>query len=210
MTARADLVLEQQSSESNSVHTAVLKLHDDKMRLDQPQDAMSVIVNLKTRDSYTLLITNRTYLWRFGSEIRWEMSEEKKYSHGTNDMDWPPAPAVDTGKTETLNGRQTQIFTWSGAHGAKETLWVDPAFPNYAAIREELAKLDRFNETGPHRNAQPLLSPLPGMVIKSVSVFNGRSATNLLVSVKVEPVDAALFEVPTNYSKWKPSANRSQ
>lgn len=126
--SRADLVMEQQTGESNHLHTAILKLHDDKMRLDQPDEGMSVIVDLNSRDSYTLLTTNKTFLYRFGSEIRWEMSEERKYTHGTNDMDQMPAPAVDTGKFGTVNGFDTEIYTWSGAHGLTERLWVAKKF----------------------------------------------------------------------------------
>ena len=210
IAARADLIMEQQAGDTNRIHAAILKLHGDKMRLDQPDDAMSVIVDLNTRDSYTLLITNKTFLRRFGSDIRWEMQEEKKYSGGTNDLDWPPAPAVDTRKSETVNGRDAEIYTWSGAHGLTETLWVDKNFPNYDAIRNELARLDRFNDTGPHPNAQPDLSRIPGIVIKTVSALNGRTATNTLVSVKLEPVDAALFELPADYSPWKRPANKNQ
>jgi hypothetical protein len=205
LALRADLILEQQASDTNRTHTAIMKLRGDKMRLDQPDNDMSVIVDLNTRDSTTLLTTNKTYLKRFGSEIRWEMKEEKKYSGGTNDLDHPPAAAVDTGKSETVNGRDTEIYSWSGARGLTETLWVDKNFPNLDAIKAELAKLDRFNDAGPHRNAQPELSRLPGMVIKNVSAANGRTATNTLVSVKLEPVDAALFELPADYQPWKPA-----
>lgn len=203
--SRADLVMEQQADESNHLHTAILKLHDDKMRLDQPDEGISVIVDLNSRDSYTLLTTNQTFLYRFGSDIRWEMSEERKYTHGTNDMDQMPAPAVNTGKSEKVNGYESDIYTWSGARGLAETLWVAKNFPNYAAIKTELAKVDRFNDAGPHPNAQPELSRLPGMVIKTESVFAGRKVTTTLVSVKVEPVDSSLFELPAGYTEWKPA-----
>lgn len=206
---RADLILEQQASDTNRTRTAILKLHGDKMRLDQPDDGLSVIADLKTRDSLTLLTTNKMFLKRFGSEIRWEMKEEKKYSGGTNDMDKPPAPALATGKSETMNGQDTEIYIWSGARGVTETLWVARKFPNYDSIRLELAKLDRFNDAGPHRNAQPELSRLPGMVIKSESTAKGRTVTNTLVSVKVEPVDVSLFELPADYVPWKPPTAQS-
>jgi hypothetical protein len=200
---RADLILEQQSSDTNRTSVAIMKLHGDKMRLDQPDSSLSVIVDLKSRDSITLLTTNKTYLKRFGSEVRWEMSEEKKYTGGTNAMDLPPARPVDTGKSETVNGFHAEIYTWTGAHGLTGTLWVAAGFPNYDAIRAELFKLDQFNDSGPHRNAQPALSLLPGMVVKNVSMVKGHVVTNTLVSVKVEPVDPSLFELPADYVPWK-------
>jgi len=202
-TARADLVWEQRTSDTNGTRTATLKLRGDMMRLDQPADSLSVICDLKTRDSFTLLTTNKTYLRRFGNEVRWEMEEEKKYHHGTNEMDRPPAPPADTGKSENVAGRDTTVFQWTGARGIAQKLWVDTNFPNYKAIRAELARVDLFNDTGPHRNAQPMLSRLPGMVLKSETVARGLHVTNELISVKLEPVDASLFNMPHDYTEWK-------
>jgi hypothetical protein len=203
------LILEQQTSDSNHTFVAVLKLHGDKMRLDQPANALSVIIDLKTRDSFTLLTTNKTYLLKFGSEVRWEMEEERKRTHHTNELDALPAPPVATGQSEIVNDRPTAIYKWLGANGETETLWVATNFPSYDAIRIELSKLDRFNAAGPHRNAQPELARLPGMVIKSERVIKGRKATTTLVSVRVEPVAASLFELPSDYAPWKrPAAKK--
>lgn len=199
----ADLVLEQQTSDTNRTQRVIIKLHDEKMRLDQSDDGLSVIVDLRTRDSTTLLTTNKMYLQRYGADINWKVELEKKNTGGTNEMDAMPAPAVDTGKSETVDGYNAEIYTWSGAHGRTETLWVAKNFPNYETIRAELNKLDKFNDSGPHRNAQPQLSALPGMVLKSENVFEGRKATTTLVSVKVEPVNAELFKLPDDYSPWK-------
>ena len=205
LAARADLVLEQQqSASSNATHLVILELRGHQMRMDDPDSHFSVLMDLDTRASYTLLTTNKTYLQKFASEARWEIEEEKKLAGGTNAMDLPPAPPVATGKFEPVNGYDTEIYTWSGAKGRNQLLWVAKPFPNYDAIRTELAKLDKFNDLGLHRNAQPQVSQLPGMVIKSVSSFHRHSVTNTLVSVKVEPLDASLFALPSDYRPQKP------
>jgi hypothetical protein len=205
---RADLVLEQKLSDTNGTHTAIVKVHGDKMRLDQ-DTGLSIIADLKTRDSYTLLNVEKKYLFKFGSEVRFEMEEERKHTHGTNEVDAPPALPVDTGKSEMVEGFPAEIYSWSGAAGLTQTLWVATNFPNADAIRAELAKVDRFNDSGPHRNRQPEVGRLPGMVVKTVSTFKGHVLTNTLVSVKLEPVDAALFEIPPGYVQWKkPAANK--
>ena len=46
---------------------------------------------------------------------------------------------------------------------------------------------------------QPDFSTLPGMVVKTVAETAGMKMTSTLVSVKPEPVDAALFEAPKDY-----------
>jgi hypothetical protein len=103
-----------------------------------------------------------------------------------------------------VGGYDTEIYTWSGPNGLTETLWVATNFPDYESIRPELAKLDRFDASGPHKDAQPKLSLLPGMVVKAEKASGGRKVTTTLISAKVEPVDAALFELPADYSPWKP------
>ncbi len=199
---RADLTMEQQSADTNRTVVTITKLHGNMMRMEQPGNNLVVIANLSTRDSFTLL-TNKTYLKRWGSEVKWEMKEEIKFSHGTNEIDNPPAAAVDTGKSESVNGYDAEIYTWSGAYNLKETLWVAKSYPNYNTIRIELAKLDLFNDTGPHRNIQPILSLLPGMVLKSESVVRGHTVTTTLVSTKLDALDASVFEVPADYKMWK-------
>ncbi len=116
-------------------------------------------------------------------------------------MPWTPE------RTAKVGGYDTEIYTWSGPDGLTETLWVAKDFPDYDAIRTELAKLDRFDDNGPHRSAQPELSRLPGMVVQTEKVENGQHSIVTLVSAKAEPVDAALFELPADYSLWKPPAS---
>lgn len=206
----ADLTLEQQFIDASRTNVVVMKVHGDKMRMDQPDQNLSVLVDLKTRDSYTLLTKIKQYLLRFGSEVRWQMEEERKHTGGTNQMDAPPALALDTGNSETVNGYDAEIYTWQGAHGLVETLWVAKNYPQYPAIRAELSKLDQFNDSGPHRNAQPILSALPGMVVRSESTIKDRKTVLNLLSVSLNPLDASLFALPIDYTEWKHPATENQ
>ena len=205
-SVRADLIWEQQSGKTNHLKTIILHLHGDKLRIDQPDESMAVIVDLNTHDSFTLITTNKTFLQRTGAEVRAAMA--KNIGAETNGMNLPPAPAVDTGNSEIVDGHAAEIFNWSGAAGLTEKLWVVRDFPQFEGIKTELAKLDRFNETGPHRNAQPLLSQLPGMVVKSEAVSRGRIILTRMNSIKIEPQAARLFELPADYTPWSPPAKK--
>ena len=212
LAARADLVMVQESSDTNTFLTATIRVHDQQMRMDQQDtngNTFSVIVNLTTRDSFTLIPKEKKFMKRSGAVIRKQMEDEMKISGGTNELDHAPARAMDTGRRETVAGYETKIYTWTGARGLTETLWVAENFPNYAALREDFARIDQFNESGPHRNAQPTMALLPGMVVKRVSAIKGREITMKLLSAKSEPVPATFFAVPPDYSLWKPqiSAN---
>jgi hypothetical protein len=207
VAARADLVMEQQSGSATATDRIALKVHGDMMRMDQRDKdgyVFSVIIDLNTRDSLTLFPQGKSFLKRSGAEIREQMDAERKSPHGTNEMSDTPGRAVDTGTTAKVGGYDTEIYTWSGPNGLIETLWVATNFPDYESIRPELAKLDQFDASGPHKDAQPKLSLLPGMVLKAEKAAGGRKVTTTLISARVEPVDAALFELPADYSPWKP------
>jgi hypothetical protein len=207
--ARADLVLEQRSGETNRTYHATLILHGDKMRMEEHinnRPGFGVIVDLITRDSITLMPVEKMFMKRSGAEVQQQMEADRKASGGTNELLRAPAPAADTGKSEKIGTYDTEIYTWSGANGLTETLWVAKDFPDYAGIRAELAKLDKFNTSGPHPNAQPELSALPGMVVKTEKALKDRKSTVSLVSVKLGSVDPALFEMPADYTPWHPPA----
>ena len=202
--------MEQLSGDTNVTYHVTMKVHGDKMRMDQRTstgNAFSVIIDLNTRDSITLMPNEKAFLKRSGAEIRQQMEADAKASHGTKRSNEPPARAVDTGRTAKAGGYDTEIYTWSGPNGLTETLWVAKDFPAFDAIRPELAKLDRFDDTGPHRSAQPELSRLPGMVVQTEKVENGQRSVINLVSAKAESLDAGLFELPADYSLWKSSAS---
>lgn len=207
IAVRADLTMEQRADDGKHIRELITKIHGAKMRLDVAKDtnALSVIVDLDTRDSVTLMPATKTYLKRSGAELQ-QQAEMRKKAAGTNapDMESPAALAVDTGKTEKIGGMDTEIYTWSGGHNLDETLWVAKEFPNYEEIRAELAKVDRYNRAGAHRSGQPELSLLPGMVVRTEISVAGQKGTNTLISATVEALDASPFEVPPDYTLWKP------
>ncbi len=206
--ARADLKIVQQASDTNAPFPATMRLRGDKLRLDQQQNtngSFVVIIDLNTRDSFTLLPKEKKFLKRSGADILKNLALDKMlFSGGTNELYLPPAPAQATGHSESVGGYDTEIYFWSGAGGTTQTLWVAKDFPDYEKIRIELAKLDRFNAAGPHPGAQPELGPLPGMVVQSELPVGQRKMKVRLVSVKTAPLDAELFAVPGDYSPWAP------
>jgi hypothetical protein len=204
--SRADLALQQKADDGKHFRDLSILLHGDKMRLDVERgtNAIFVIVDLGTRDSLTLMPATKTYIKRTGTELK-QLAETRRKAAGTNalDMDALPVPAVPTGKTEKIDGLDTEIYTWSGGHKLEETLWVAKDYPNYKLIQPELAKVDAYNRDGAHRNGQPEMGRLPGMVVRVVVSADGEKGTNTLVSAKVDPLDAALFELPADYTAYK-------
>ena len=206
VAARADLEIVQRASDTNAPFPATMRLRGDKLRLDQQQNTNGgfvVIIDLTTRDSFTLLPKEKKFLKRSGAEILKNLALDKNlFGGGTNELYLPSAPARATGRIEPVGGYDTEIYSWSGAGGTTQTLWVAKGFPDYERIRAELAKLDRFNAGGPHPGAQPELGSLPGMVVQSELPVGDRKIKIRLVSAKAAPLDAELFAVPADYSPW--------
>ena len=205
--ARADLEIVQQASDTNAPFPATMRLRGDKLRLDQQQNTNGgfvVIIDLNTRDSFTLLPKEKKFLKRSGADILKNLALDKMlFGGGTNQLYLPPAPAQATGRIEPIGGFDAEIYSWSGAGSTTETLWVAKGFPDYEKIRIELAKLDQFNAAGPHPGAQPELSPLPGMVVQTELPVGERKIKVRLVSAKTASLDAKLFAVPVDYSPWE-------
>lgn len=201
------MVMEEITKETNVTYVVTTKIHGDKMRMDQQDNKhvnFSVIVNLATRDAITLMHVNKTYMKRSGEETRRLMEAAKKSAGGTNLMDNPPAPPVATGKSEKVDGYETELYTWAGPGGLNKTLWVAKDYPDFDKLKTDLAKRDHFNRTGPHKAAQPEVSQLPGMVIKTENDLKGRKMIVTLSFAKAGPVDPADFEIPANYVLWSP------
>lgn len=203
LVTRGDLVLTQSLITNDGTNPIIFRLHGDQMRMDQPKDRFAVIVDLKTRDSITLFTNIKKYLKRSGAEIQQQMATNKN-TGATNDLFRPAAQPVATGRSQIVNGYGTEIYLWSGAKGVSQTLWVATNYPHFDALKVELAKLDQFNAAGPHPNAQPPLSSLPGMVMKSEELSGSRQSITTLVSARLQSVDASIFELPADYAVWQP------
>ena len=197
--ARADLALQQQITTPNDNNVTMMKVKGSRVRLDwyagQPR-AISIITDLKTGDTITLLHNQKMYVKASGPPAK----QTKPAGNGAtaNPAPQPPVPQA-TGKTEKVGDYNTEIYTWSNSRGITGTAWVAKNFPDYARIRTDLAVLDK--SAADSNSLDPELSKLPGMVVKSQAAGSGQTITVTLVSAKEEPVDASLFQTPANYKE---------
>ena len=109
----------------------------------------------------------------------------------------------DTGKTEMLNGYETEIYKWTNFDGVIETLWVAKNFPNFVEMKGDLAKLDKFNDKKWILN----FSSLSGMPLKLFIPDKGdtRGLTFNLLSAKEESIDDTNFDLPKDYHFYSPT-----
>ena len=203
--ARADLVVEQKIESQMQNGNITIKVKGDNIRIDMPTSpmgAMSTVMNVNTGDSLSLIHGQKMAMKVSGAQTKAMMEAMKKQAPATENA----APKLQaTGKTEKVGDYTTEIYTWTGA-GSTQTLWIAKDFPNYASFKDELGKLNKSAATGIAKDMQPDFSTLPGMVVKTIAETAGMKMTSTLISVKQEPVDAALFQAPADYQSMTPPA----
>jgi hypothetical protein len=205
VAARADLVIEQSVVGPQSTRNGIIKIKGDKIRADMVDGTLSdrsQIIDLNTGDEFTLLHNKKEVVKTSLMKFR----QTSYYSNAIAANTKLPKP-LNTGKTEKVNGYDTEIYTWTNSRGMTETLWVAKNFPNFGKIKNDLAKLDKLNDAELDKMA-PDQSALSGMLIKMQWAGigpkeSGLTLTTTLISAKVEPIDASIFEVPKDYHEVK-------
>jgi hypothetical protein len=152
-------------------------------------NAWSNITDLNTGETITLVHATKTFLKTPGKPAK------PAKPAGTPSAAPVPRP---TGQTQKVGDYDTQLYSWSNARGITGTAWVARNFPDYERIRNDIAVLDR--NIGDD-DTSPMLSTLPGMVVRSQVAGSGQTITLALISAKEGPLDSSLFAVPRGYKE---------
>ena len=194
MPSWADLTVVQKTEGAMNSGQMSLRIKGDKARADL-SGQISMITDLTTGDTLSLNHTAKVMVRISGAEATKmrDLSVELK----------PNAEApklTPTQRKEKVDNRECQVFTWKVGN-MEVTDWIDPAFADWKTI---LGELMRFQNAGLANSAQPLMPPLdqfPGMVVKREMNHKGTKTTATLISSKMDPIDAKVFEVPQGYKE---------
>jgi hypothetical protein len=188
LAARADIVVQQklQSTEQNGI--LVLKMKGDKIRTDMPSERLgtiSLIQDLTTGDK----------IFMIPSEKR-----AKRQPAGNLPIGGESPKLVDTGKAEKVGNYDAEIYTWTNHQDMGGVVWVAQNHPDYPRFKGLMQKLHASQAWQMVRTTQPDLSLLPGMVVKSKKETPEGELITTIISIKEEPVDAADFQIPADYT----------
>jgi len=120
--ARADLTLVQSVEGSSGSNEMTMKLKGDKMRIDvSPQ--ITTIIDAKTGEMINLMNDQKKVMRISGEKVRatMEMAQQFKANNGKKEIKEKPK-FVATGKKETINGYETEQYTWE-TPDFKATYW---------------------------------------------------------------------------------------
>ena len=201
--ARADLVIEQKMESALQNGNMTMKIKGEKIRTDMeagPAGAISSIVDITSGDSLTLMHAQKMAMKTSGAQTKQMVEAIKKQLGAAADGKSPASKPTDTGKSEKVGNYNAEIYTWTNPTGTY-TFWVAKDFPNYAKIKDQLDKLNKAAAAGMGQGMAPDYGALPGMAVKTMIEMSGQKVTTTIVSVKEEPVDAALFDAPKDYQQ---------
>lgn len=208
---RADMVIVQKVEGMRMSGEMTMKIKGDKIRTDaSPQ--ISTIMDTASGDMITLMHAQKSYMKISAGKTKALMEQMKALQGQANPGASPAAPLkfVDTGKREKVNGYDAGIFT-AETPTTKFTFWVTRDFPNFAAVQEQMKKLQTAMQNtlgAAATDSIPNTSELPGLPVKTEMENGGQKITTSLLSAKEGPVSDADLAIPADYKEMQmPSFN---
>ena len=193
----ADLVVVQKVEGIGQPQAAemTLKVKGDKIRVDLAPE-ISTLTDAATGETTTLMHAQKAYM-QISSEALGQLSGRM---NGNQEVAVTPSAPQATGKHETVNGVDTELYT-ARLGQMKVTYWIAKDFPQGDKLRDLFKQLQnsplaKLTQGG--LGSQPV--DLPGVAVKTkMEPPNGQKLTVTLISVKEQPLDNAEFEIPRNY-----------
>lgn len=195
---QADLVVTQKvEGVGGQTGDVTMKIKGDKIRTDLPKEVSS-ITDAATGEVITLMHAQKSYLRITPEQTRVMMERMQKLSgaHAGNE-----SPKLQpTGRKEKVGEWETEVFT--AKVGEMEiTYWIAKDFPNYAQLLESMTKIQQISLGGLNKNLGPDPKEFQGMPVKTEINLGKKKITTTIVSVKEEPVNPAVFELPKDYKE---------
>ncbi|MDQ2868095.1 MAG: DUF4412 domain-containing protein [Verrucomicrobiota bacterium] len=200
---RADLSLVQKvegisPANAAGINEITIKMKGTKARIETGAKA-STIVDASTGEMITLMHDRKAVLRISGERAKAMAEMANKYAGKNEDKTKPEL--VPTGKMETVNGMDTEIYTTKG--GTRPvTYWIAKNYPNAAAILKQMQAMlpKQWTMT---QGGMPDYRDFPGLPVKTEFDMGGKKVTTTLVSVKEDPISDAEFTIPADYSELK-------
>lgn len=197
--AQADLTIVQKVEGSDGANTVKMMVKGDKVRVEiNPK--LTTLLDAKTGD-LTMLMNDQKQVMRISGERAKAMAEMAK-AMAKDALSTANAAPKPTGKTETINGYETQEYV-TDTGKAQTSYWIAKDYPAGAAIMKQMEVLQN-GAFATLRKGLPEFKDLPGLPIRTVVKVNGtRQMTSTIESVSQDAVPDSEFAAPADYSEMK-------
>src|ERR1700730_6423823 len=200
-SARADLTIVQKVEGSGEPREMTMKLKGDKMRVEMtPQ--LTTIVDAKTGEMINLMNDQKAVLRMSGEKVKAAMEMANQFMEKDGKKATGEKPKlVATGKKETVNGYETEQYTFDSPQ-FKSTYWIALKYPDGPAILKQLQAINpAIWRTS--NNQMPDYREFPGLPVKTVVNNSGNNVTSTLITVKQDPLPESVLAGPKEYPGLK-------
>ena len=208
LSARADLTIVQKVERAGSAANVTIKLKSDKVRVEaSPQ--VTTILDGKTGEVTNLMNDQKTVVRISADKVKAVANMIQKPNAKKEDA--AKVKLTPTGQKETVNGYQTEQYTYDGPD-FKATYWIASNYPDGAAILAQLQSVgsEFWNAANP---GVPDYRDFPGLPIRTRMTTKQAEATKLrgsaaeitstIVSVNQNPISDDEFTVPSDFKETK-------
>jgi hypothetical protein len=185
--ARADLVMEQETSSITGKSHTTMSIKGNMVRTDVDKES-SVIIDTASGDMTTLMHEGKMMM-KMNTKALAAAAAATAPTPGTK---VEPAKLVKTGKSEKVGGYDCDLYTMEST-GVTTKMWIAKKYPGYDSLKKQLGTLAKMASNGAEA------PEMPGMAIKTETVASGVTFTTMLLSLKEQKVDDAVFKVPAGY-----------
>lgn len=190
-----------------------IKIKGDKARIDASPH-ITTIFDGKTGEVINLLNDQKTVVRISPDKLKAVTDMLDKFS---DKKAAPEKPRLTpTGRKETVNGYQTEQYTYDGP-GFKAIYWIAPDYPDGAAILAQLQSIkSEFWDAANTR--MPDFRDFPGLPIRTRMILgkempadtpdtspseHGTEITSTITSVRHDPINDSEFTVPGDFKETK-------
>jgi Domain of unknown function (DUF4412) len=208
LSARADLTIVQKVERAGSAANVTIKLKSDKVRVEaSPQ--VTMILDGKTGEVTNLMNDQKTVVRISADKVKAVANMIQKPNAKKEEA--AKVKLTPTGQKETVNGYQTEQYTYDGPD-FKATYWIASNYPDGAAILAQLQSVrsEFWNAANP---GVPDYRDFPGLPIRTRMTTKQGEATKLggsaaeitstIVSVNQNPISDDEFTVPGDFKETK-------
>jgi len=208
LSARADLTIVQKVERAGSAANVTIKLKSDKVRVEASPE-VTMILDGKTGEVTNLMNDQKTVVRISADKVKAVANMIQKPNAKKEDA--AKVKLTPTGQKETVNGYQTEQYTYDGPD-FKATYWIASNYPDGAAILAQLQSVrsEFWNAANP---GVPDYRDFPGLPIRTrmtteqaeTTKLGGSAAeiTSTIVSVNQNPISDDEFTVPSDFKETK-------
>jgi hypothetical protein len=191
-TGVADLVLVQRVEGGGMEGEMTVSIQGKKVRADIAP-GISTIVDGDQGD--TIVLQHKTKIFnRITAEQTKALADQLLVAQA----DAAPPKLMQTNEKKEIAGRQTQAYLWVVGK-MKMKFWVCTDFPNADAIQQQLNALQSTGLGPIAASLMPDPKQMPGLRLRTEFEMGGSKTATTIQTIKQDPVDATIFEIPKGY-----------